>query len=432
MYIKVVQSDEYALGWVRRNLPVVSEFGDEVRTLVVRAGGPKVAGIYSLPEDSMYWKGKAGKTKLGHSVYLPRHTKPSSWMLEEGLGRKSRNQGMRSVVQPAGLADCDVYLALNRNPRKAHITSNIVGNIVAATKVTIQASLAERGGAVVYSQLPHTRVVTATSIQLGEAKSVWYGTSGLYNLAELVITLKAACELGLQAKFDSYRYAVKATEEEALHEREGMRRFARLLQTAVGVKTRLVLGETATMVLGKVEDAHVGQLARTIQSATNHPTAFLHRPDGTGILTNAVSVELAKMTLRQLHEMGWWAGGSLIYWAFYAQSERHAFVAVVYDGAKGGVHRLAQPWMERGNLWVIPAGSYHITKTTPDPADAWKSLLGPWEFLRYAKAWGREKTVEILRTLWELARVPLPVEGIGVGYVAKVGLDGLEVEERRP
>jgi len=379
----------------------------------------------------MFWKGRAGKTKLGHSVYLPRHTKPSSWMLEEALGRKSRNQGMRSVVQPPELADCDAYLALNRNPKKPHIISSIVGNIEATTKTKIQATLSDRGGAVVYNQLPHTRVITTTNAKPGEAKSVWYGTSGLYNLAELVITLKAACQMGVGAKFDSYRYAVRATEKEALYEREGMRRFARLALTAVAAKTRLVLGETATMVLGGIEDVPVGQLARTIQSATNHPTAFLHRPDGTAVLTNAVSAELAKMTLRQLHETGWWAGGSLIYWAFYAQAEKHSFVAVVYDGAKGGVHRLAQPWMEKGKLWVIPAGSYHITKQEADPASPWKDLLGPWDFLRFAKTWGHEKTVEILRTLWELSRVPLPVEGIGVGYVAKVGLDGLEVEERR-
>jgi len=433
MQAKVVSSDQHALDWVRENLaPIMSETGSGVVAFASRCGGPKVVGVYSLPNELMYSKGRAAnsQSKLGHSIYVPDQEELGTRNDEGGTGRKVQNRRLRNSLQPVELDRCDVFLALNQNPRQRLDNENVVASLLSITKVHVAPAVLERGAAVVYTQLPYDRVITPLITTAKSAGCVWYGTSGLYNLAELILTIKAAYQLKLPAKFDNYRFAVQADAARADQEREGMRQFAQLIMDAVGMKSELTLGETSEMVLGDVLDMPVRQLAWEIQSATRHPCAFLRSPAGLAVFTNDIPVSLRGATLRQLHEKGWWAGGSLIYWAFYAQSKKTPFVAVVFDGSKGGIHLLAKPWMEERRLWVIPAGSYHITTESADLEQPWANVLGPWQLLEFAKSWGPEKTAQILTQLWGYARIPLAVEDIGRSDVVKVGLDGLEVERR--
>jgi len=425
MLIKVCTTDAYALNFARNGLKAeVTEATDTVTTLKSDLGGPKLVGIYSLPPDKMF-KG-SGKGILNASLYqaTPQLQQQPALAVTKA-SRKRRNRALRETLQPQELADCQAYLAFNQEPKEDFNFRLLLKDLARISQIEMPLVLRERGGAVVYSQLPYERIVTPQSLHSGAGKTtfVWYGTSGLYNTAELLLTMKAAALLGLPCRFDSYGSATpSATEEKVQDYRDRMREVAEIVMGAIDTQISINFRSTEEAVLGRFMPMQASSLARMVEQEVGHPVKFLHHANGATLTTD--QVETSK-TLKELHENGWWAAGALIYFSFYSQAEVEDFVAVVYNGAKGGIHRLARHYMRAYALRVCPAGSLNINASGED------APINPTTLLRLFRAWGKQKSQETIRRIWDLAKVPLDINEIGIKHVVYAGLDGIEVKEER-
>ncbi|KKS17617.1 MAG: hypothetical protein UU72_C0001G0101 [candidate division WWE3 bacterium GW2011_GWB1_41_6] len=390
-------------------------------------GGPKTVAVYSLPDKEMFLDSGQGRTatpdspRAAISIFVassmdPKRDAQKFWE----LSTKAWNKANRRRLTPEILQSADIFVAINRETDiKSFDLYSIKSELASMSKVSLPQGMQERAGYVAYTALPQERVVYPGEVKVNGAKYVWYGTSGATNIAELLLTMAAAYKLGLPARFDNYGNSVKET----LEGQKMMGKFAKALSGVVGVKFNLTLMSTATDILEKMrESANV--MAREIERTLGHSVGLGFYP-GTGqVSTNSYSWlnSHGHKNASELHTERFRFGGAPIYWAFYAQAQAKKFVAILYDGSKGGVHKLARPWMKDPyGLWICPAGSFSICSTN---AKSPYEVVDPTIFLHALERSNRKK--QVLTRLWELAleRVPLKPEKVGTGVVVKVNDNG--------
>ncbi len=398
---------------------------------VLLEGGPKTVAFYSLSPTEMFFDSKRGR--LAH----PETRRLKFTVFEKGdmgpkrgeialMGQSARdwNRASRRMLTPSNLHVADFFVVLNQEVKFKDIDiRGLKSQVISLSQISIPVGTDERGGGVAYRYLPHNRLVTPLNLDSGTAEFVWYGTSGDYNLAELLLTLAVGYKLNLPVEFDNYGY----TEETGFAGQLAMIGFVRRLSKVTGLDFNLTLMNTVKEVLPATETIQF--LAQTIERAVGHTVGLLYHPQYGDIKTDSFSWldGNGHKTIGQLHVEGSRFGGALIYYAFYARAKNRRFVAVLYDGSKGLVHRLASPWMKDPyGLWVCPVGSFAIRpKGLNGPMD----VQDPVDLVKKLQMWGDKKTRDVLKLIWEAAldRVPLAPENIGSKIVIEVGDNDIEV-----
>ena len=402
--------------------------GSHTVTWVIPSGGPKTVAIYSLPLEKMFLATGGGKTaaldrkRVKYSLFEAkdmdtRRNEMPEWAKS---GVKEWNKTNRRKLTPLPLQEADIFLAVNLSIEFRDVNlGSLKAQLEALSKVMLPKETEQRGGYVAYTSLPQNRIIyPGTKIPPG-LECVWYGTSGATNTAELLLTMAAGHKLKLPVRFDNYG----ETPQESKQGQQAMRIFARELQHVIGVKFKLQLLSTQEDILNKV-GLPIVSVARQIELLLRHSVGLCyHRKHGHVKTNNYYWIDQnGHKTFGQLHGEGYRFGGAAIYWAFYAQAERKNFAAILYDGSKGGVHKLAKPWMtEPHGLWICPAGSFSIR---PRMSDSPYDVIDPVKFLQALQR--SNQTKQILSRLWELAleRVPLNPIKVGSKIVVKVNDDG--------
>jgi hypothetical protein len=339
---------------------------------------------------------------------------------------KDWNKAMRQVLTPPELSEAAVFLVVNQSAMRYLVCAELKAQLLSYVKVPIPNGTEERSAGVAYTYFPYDRLISPQHMQSGEAQFVWYGTSGPYNLAELLLTLAVGYKLGLPVHFDNYC----AIQQEASTGQLGMRKFVDALEVSVGVQFDLTLLTTQASVFRGVNGT-ARAFAYELEHVNDHNVLLLHDPQYGDVRVGDdrwLSAYGSK-TLQQLHKEGVKMGGAFIYAAFYKQASSatgQKFVAVLHDTSKGNVHRTAVSYMRAPHgLWVCPVGSFKIC-----PRGEAETLVmqEPLEFLAKIRKWGREQ--ETLLKLWELAlsRVPLTPEAIGSKVVVEVGDNAIYVK----
>jgi len=424
--------------------------GTEVQSNIFRipGGGTLLVGAWSVSPEEM------PKSKM------------KKWSLK--LSKKGLNI-------PLELQDCNVYMVLNNAQffNLSYECVNILGNLNRVTRPQIPKHLRDRGGGVAYWHLHGDRVITPSKTEATGATKVCYGTSALSNIAELIQTMKVAAHLNLPCVFDCYptaynvgntvsrfRKSLQGTEinipewvPESLWEKKSyqitantekflphglpylegtldyqyiqiQKIIAEILKKVLelDIKVTIVRAEEGTLLMKD----KIGSLAGRVRRAANHSVRLLYEPTGNPISTEAAYPYNHK-TLKQMHEMGYWASGALIYYSVYYLGGRNGTVNLIYDGAKGGIHLQAREWMEDPyKLWVAPVGSFGIH---PQGFD---TPIDPFVFLMLLNKWGNDKTEEILQKIWDACEAPLDWRSVGTKTKVNLSLDGLSIEVQKP
>lgn len=403
---------------------------------VYSSGGPKTIAMYSLPNESMFFD--AGKSKpvipsskrAPISIWEKKDMYPKRGEMAE-YGRLARdwNKASRPTLTPTLLLGADIFVAVNQSIALDYRdTRDICSQLLSLSKVELPKDTGQRAGYVAFTTLPQNRVLYPTNMDLvgSQVKSVWYGTSGATNLAELLLTMALGYRLKKPVRFDNYGETLARTTE---GQRE-MHLFAEKLDKLLDLKIKLELTSTDEKILNPV-DSSVKYIALQIENTLGHPVGLCHTPSGVPIMTNTYEwlEKNGRKTIRELHKEGYRFGGAVIYWAFYAKAKHgnSPFCAVVYDGSKGAVHQLAKPWMEPPHgLWIAPVGNFKILRI--DYKDPYEEFNIP-HFLQTLEE--SNKLPEALTQLWNLAleRVPLAPKKVGSKVVVLVQSDGsLNVE----
>lgn len=402
-----------------------------IENLEFLEGGPKTVAIYSLEPFKMFFDTKRGRLandealRMKITLFEKKDMDPKRGEISEfGQSAQDWNKASRRSLTPLGLQKADFFVVVNQATDLADLDiKSLRAQILALSRIMLPKGTEERGGGVAYKYLPYNRLVTPSDLNAGKAGFVWYGTSGEYNIAELLLTLAVAHKLNLPAEFDNYGN----TQESTLAGQLAMIGFVRQLSKATGIDFNLTLMSTINEVL--TENESILLLARAVEKAVGHPVGLLYDPQYGEIRTDTFRWldKKGNKTIKQLHAEGCKFGGALLYYSFYVKAKDRKFVAVLYDGSKGLVHRLASPWMkEPYGLWVCPAGSFAIRpKGLNGPMD----VQDPAEFLQKLKSWGDDKMRDILNQVWQTAldRVPLGPENIGSRVTIEVGDSGIEV-----
>ena len=426
-------TDDYAKQLLKElfESPIEVFVKEDIEYWVLFEGGPRTVAFYTLPSNEMFFD-----TKIGRLAYP--ETRRSKFVVFERkdmdpkrgeialIGQSARdwNRVSRRKLTPLNLHEADFFVVLNQavNFKDIDIRS-LRSQVISLSRISIPVGTEERGGGVAYRYLPHNRLVTPFNLNSGTAEFVWYGTSSDYNLAELLLTLAVGHKLNLPVEFDNYGY----TEEATFAGQLAMIGFVRQLSKVTGLDFNLTLMDTVKEVLPATETIQF--LARAVEHAVGHTVGLLHHPQYGEIKTDSFSWldRNGHKTIEQLHAEGSRFGGALIYYAFYARAKNRKFVAVLYDGSKGLVHRLASLWMrEPHGLWICPVGSFAIRpKGLSGPMD----VQDPVDLIQKLQMWGDEKTRDVLKLIWEAAldRVPLATEDIGSKIVVEVGDNDIEV-----
>lgn len=397
----------------------------------VSDGGPKTVAFYSLPSVEMFFDTKRGRlarpetrrSKL--TVFEKKDMDPKRGEIAAMDGStQDWNKASRRKLTPVPLQTADFFVVVNQAMNFSDIDiKSYKAQVISLSRINVPVGTEERGGSVAYRYLPHNRLVTPGNLDAGTAEFVWYGTSGGYNLAELLLTLAVGHKLNLPVEFDNYGDSEEATFAGQL----AMIGFVRQLSKATGIDFDLTLMDTVKEVLPATETIQF--LARAIESAIGHSVGLLYHPQHGEVKTDSFSWldSNGYKTIEQLHAEGFRFGGALIYYAFYACAKNRKFVAVLYDGSKGLVHRLASPWMKDPHeLWICPVGSFAIR---PKGLNAPMDVQDPVELIQKLQVWGDEKMRDVLKRIWQeaLDRVPLAPENIGSKVVIEVGDNGIEV-----
>ena len=207
------------------------------------------------------------------------------------------------------------------------------------------------------------------------------------------------------------------------HYRLGMQEVAKKMLEALGIKQKISITSTEDL-LSNVMDTTLRILARSVEHKHGHTVRLLNNLTGGKVDTQSIfESSLGNRTLAEACSREFHASGAVIYQAFYTHSIRKSFVALVYDGNKGGIHKIAIEYMNEHGLWICPVGACEIY-----PRNAPKfHHLDPWVFLELLERWGKNKAHEYLKGIWDLLEVPLPSGNIGKKTKILVDLDGIKV-----
>lgn len=435
MNISMLESDIHAHRFVLELLGKPSE--KDLGLWIYQEGGPKTIAVISLASSQMFLK--VGKSKLAdpHSLkanitiweqkdMLPKRGETAKW----GQPTKDWNKATRKIITPSVMINADIFVALNQNTELNDLDLNsLKAQLISLSKVSLPANTEGRAGHIAYTCLPQNRVVYPSKLDAVSKNIdfVWYGTSGSTNLAELLLTLALGFKLEKPAKFDNYG----ASNEENLAGQLAMIGFTDSLSRNTGINLDLTVTSTAECILEKVSKP-IKDIAWEVEKSLRHSVGLCHRLGEKSIATDSFSWlnQNGWKTIKQLHSEGYSFGGAIIYWAFYAQSKtgNPPFCAILYDGSKGAVHKLAAQWMKPPHgLWICPTGNFRILR---------KGYKNPYEefhiptFLQTLEQKGN--TAQVLTQLWELAleRVPLSPEKVGSAVIVLVNNDGsIEVQK---
>jgi hypothetical protein len=454
--------------------------------------GPNTLGLYTLPAEKMYPRSADPEStrKLTMSLYSQANAQSAAAKVED-RGVKRIRRALRPLRQPEQLENCEIFLAINRDTVDDIDKGHLSRYVARETRLRIPSALKERGGSVAYLSLPSSRVICPASPQPSGLDHVEYGTSALHNLAELFSALKAGCKFDLPVHFNSYGYAVSGVRiaeviltslklvdperrleyvktllgwetldkpsntieitpesflarlglsipQEAIlpksttldiFYRVGMKLVAERLLTAVEKKVTLDISDTSRM-LGEVSSIPLRTLAAEIEEVLGHTVGLLSSNGQSLVTTEEARTERwENVTLDEMHASGAYASGALIYHSFYRQARNLKFIAMLRDGNKGGVHRLARRYMrDPHGLWICPAGALNILPV----GEMGFNFLDPWVFMEIMGQWGEEKSTQHLREIWDVVTVPLPANEVGKVVNVYVSMDGIKIEVIKP
>jgi len=168
-------------------------------------------------------------------------------------------------------------------------------------------------------------------------------------------------------------------------------------------------------------DMTLAELSATLKSVVDHDVVVYNTATGIQIKTSSV---MPDMTVAEMHEQGGWLGGAALYYMVYHLSEYGGAVVMVKDSTRGRVNLMAKPFLgENSHLRLAPVGLFRLS--ADDQNEDWS--VDPIVMMLLLKLWGKEKTVEVAREIWENMEVPLSEDHIGWKTVAKVSTKGIRV-----
>jgi len=160
--------------------------------------------------------------------------------------------------------------------------------------------------------------------------------------------------------------------------------------------------------------------AHFVEKSAGHPVGAYNSPEKL-VMSNE---PVPDVTLKELHDMGWWLSGAPLYHMIYHLGNYGGIVVMVKDSTKGDVNLLAKPYLQNdtSQLFVTPVGLFRLSAETQN--EDWS--IDPLVFYELLHIW--EKPQEQVRRIWDAMLVPLERKDIGTKVVMKVTGKGVYVK----
>jgi hypothetical protein len=204
-----------------------------------------------------------------------------------------------------------------------------------------------------------------------------------------------------------------------------MKQMADEFRAALGIDVKYGFTTTEDMCRASgLWDMPAKKLAKLVEDAAGHAVVVFNKPDGSQLMSRQ---NMPEQTVGQLHNEGWWLGGAALYYMVFNMSRFGGVVVMVKDSSAGRVNLVARNFFTpEHQLYLAPVGLFRLS--AEEQLEDWS--VDPLVMLALFREWGKQKTAQVARTIWEAMEVPLEKGHIGRKTVCRVTKQGVTVRSQ--